>query len=298
VVDDTQTSAYSIVVSGDYLFYTTGFDDTVAKVLYNGNGGPILFTGQTDAFQIATDGVGVYWTDYFPGSYVNEAPVDGGAGATVIALAILPMTEQIGGGGIAAYGGMVYWTTYGPPGVMSIATSSTSQNGVFIADADGGVIDGPGVIAVNDADYVYWGDTGGVFRLSLAVAGAQPEMFAPDDGVGAIALDADTVYWIGSGVSSKPKAAPPSQNAHLYFQGSASAIATDGAYVYWLTPEGAVSKVAKGGLSVLQVAATPPAALVVGSPQGLAVDCGAVYWTLNGDGSTQNAIVYRAAKGP
>src|SRR6185312_4920898 len=176
--------------------------------------------------------------------HVQQVPL---AGGSVTPLADLP-AQQIGFGGIAAHEGRVYWSMFSPAGVMSISAAGTSPAATYIAGSGTSAIAmSPGPIAVNDADYVYWGDAGGLLRLSLAAigsTGAQSEVFGAGASARDIALDTDTVYWVSATgeVRSKPKAAPVTEVARVYYQSIGSdapiAVASDGASVFWLAQSG------------------------------------------------------------
>jgi hypothetical protein len=302
VLDDTQPDAYDVLVAGDLVYYSTT-DYALRMLRYDGTGAQ-TFAPSWPTYSLAADSTNLYITDYY--QEIHEMPLGGG---NLGVLAQLASCQQTGSGGIAAYGGNVYWTIYAT-GVSSISASSVTQMPTPVAGAGTTLPnDESGPIAINDSDYLYWGSNGTISRLAVSTIGsasAQVEAFTTTTNyVVALALDTDNVYWISSDgdLDSKPKNAPMAQNNHIYYEAMAGAsdapvsLAVDDSYVYWLAGDGTVKKAAKGGVQVINVSAAPPA----GGPNFLAVDCGAVYWTVTGppiDGGNANGILYRAAKGP
>lgn len=278
-----------LLVIGDDVYWASG-DGKVTVATYDGTPVGAFGTGNNSGW-LATDGKAVLYTDWVDGR-VRGVKLD--AGHTTFDVAAPSSGAGSGAGHMAVHGDMVYWMTVGTGKYQILAASlvTTQVYGTLVADKfdEGNNFAVSMGVAADDA-HVYWTDEGKVLRLThdkLGVASAI-ETFAVDPGAGDVIVDADRVYWTSFvGVSSKKLdgtgliVLPDSGD-------SAHTLLLDGAWLYWTQAGGRVLRAKRGG--------GPQTAevVVIGPPNahGLAIDCGAVYWSTF---SYNNGTVYKVQK--
>ena len=302
-VDGSLNDAIRIAVSGDFVFIST--DLGIHRERYDGTQGldfGAVVSG-TDGLTVVGDHV--YWANYFSG-VVTSSLLDG---TSPLVVAKLPMTDTIGDSRLAARAGWVYWTSYSPHAIWRAADdASQQQTPLAVVSADDAVlkVSAPLSVAV-DATYLYWTDADGVRRMAVADIGTPAATildFAIDPSAppSEMLLDGGRVYWISpfGDVRSKATSAAVAE-APLVYQGAQPdapvQIAVDETHLYWIAESGAVSRAKKmGGKVELVVAGVSPPP--TDAPPGLAVDCGAVYWTTTRPTMADKGTLWKAAKGP
>lgn len=163
-----------------------------------------------------------------------------------------------------------------------MACASSPPAGTVVAVRTGGAEH-----LVADANDLYWAETsgegGGIFALSLEMAGASPfKVIDTSARAGAFAVDPDDVYWIYQGETASTSAIVKAsrvggaQVSLATGVGVPDVVCTGGTSVYWTNYE-SVSAVDRGGGAVQQLAADPFA-------QALVVHGAHAYW------STVNAL--------
>jgi hypothetical protein len=263
-----------LLVIGDDVYWASG-DGKVTVTTYDGTPVGAFGTGD-DSGWLATDGKVVVYTDWNDG-HLRGVKLD--AGHTTFDVAAPMMgTAATGPGHVAIHGDLAYWMTAVPNQLLAASLTTPQAYGTVVADKTDGsdnVAESMGVAA--DDAHVYWTDAGKVLRLPHDMLGvaAAIETFATDPGAGDVALDAERVYWTSlAGVSSKKLdgtgliVLPVSgERAHT--------LLLDGPWLYWTQTGGRVLRAKRdGGPATVEVIVSgPPGA------HGLAVDCGAVYWT-------------------
>jgi hypothetical protein len=302
-VDGTLNDAIRLALSGDNLFITT--DIGIHRERYDGTQhldfGAV--NGGTDGFTIV--GARVYWANYFT-NVVTSAQLDGKSPQII---AKLPGADTIGDSRLAVDATWVYWTSYTPHTIWrAAADGSQQQTPLAVASADDPVLKvvAPLSLAL-DATYLYWTDDDGVHRMVATDIGKPAAAildFAidPSASPSEMLLDEGRLYWISrfGDVRSKATSADPAE-APLVYQGAQPdapvQIAVDATHLYWIAKSGAVSRARKtGGAVELVVAGVSPAPAE--APPGLAVDCGAVYWTNTHPTMADKGTLWKAAKGP
>jgi hypothetical protein len=303
VVDGSLNDAIRIALSGDFVFISTNLG--IHRERYDGTQG--LDFG---AVNQGTDGLTVvgdhlYWANYFNG-VVTSSLLDG---KSPLIIAKLPAADTIGDSRLAARAGWVYWTSFFPRAIWRAADDgSQQQTPLAVVSADDPVLKvvAPLSVAVDDT-YLYWTDDDGVRRMAVAdigTAAAKILDFAIDPSAPAkeMLLDDGRVYWTSpfGDVRSKATSADPAE-APLVYQSQQNdgpvQLAVDETYLYWIAESGAVSRAKKtGGAVELVVAGVSPPP--TDPPPGLAVDCGAVYWTTTRPTMADKGTLWKAAKGP
>jgi hypothetical protein len=247
---------------------------------------------------IVVDGGRVYWTEFDKGR-VMMAPVDGGEASTVA-------SEQDEPERLAVRDGQAVWSTRTslmmmpvdssvPP--VELAKESTYFSDIVIegqfiywgvgnADGEPGEIrriprqggaaetlvhgNAPRNLAVA-GDEVYWGSLTDVGRAPIT--GGDPDiLFSDPDGIDAIALGPDAVYWsTPQGLMSGSKAGGPAQ---LLAPGEETiSLVSDGKSLYWSPfKTGALMKLAVDGGAPLVLAPGPSGAALI------TIDDQWVYW--------------------
>ena len=302
-VDATLNDAIRIAVSGDFVFIST--DLGIHRERYDGTQGLDFgaVNSGTDGLTIVGDHV--YWANYFSGA-VTSSLLDG---KSPLIVAKLPAGDTLGDGRLAARAGWVYWTSFSPRAVWRAADDgSEEQTPLAVVSADDPVlkVSAPKSVAVDDT-YLYWTDDDGVRRMAVKDIGTPAAKildFAIDASAPAseMLLDGGRVYWISlfGDVRSKATSADPAEAPRVYQQAQNDGpvqLAVDETYLYWIAESGAVSRAKKTGGSVdLVVAGVTP--IPMDAPPGLAVDCGAVYWTTTRPTMADKGTLWKAAKGP
>ncbi|MEP7125212.1 MAG: hypothetical protein ABJE95_30055 [Byssovorax sp.] len=303
LVDGALNDAIRIAVSGDFVFIST--DIGIHRERYDGTQGLDFgaINGGTDGLTIAGDHL--YWANYYNG-VVTSAKLDGNG---MLPVAKLPMGDTIGDGRIAVRNGYVYWTSYTPHAIWRAkADGSEQQTPLKVVSDDDPVlkVSAPRSVVVDDT-HLYWTDDDGVHRMLVADIGTPAAKildFAIDPSAPPLEmiLDEARVYWLSpfGDVRSKLTSAQPNDTSLVYQTQQPDApvqLAVDETYLYWIAESGAVSRVKKGGGAVdLVVAGVSPAPM--NAPPGLAVDCGAIYWTSTLQTMGDTGKLWKAAKGP
>jgi hypothetical protein len=303
LVDGTLNDAIRLALSGDFLFVTT--DIGIHRERYDGTQGLDFGAvgGGTDGLTIVGDHV--YWANYFS-NVVTSSLLDG---KSPLILAKLPMADTVGDSRLAARAGWVYWTSYVPHAIWRAADDgSEQQTPLEVVSADDPVLKviAPRSVAVDDT-YLYWTDDDGVHRMvaaDIGTAAAKILDFAIDPSAppSEMLLDGGRLYWISifGDVRSKATSADPAEASLVYQTAQADGpvqLAVDATHLYWISESGAVTRAKKtGGAVELVVAGVSPPPME--APPGLAVDCGAVYWTNTHPTMAEKGTLWRAAKGP
>jgi tRNA A-37 threonylcarbamoyl transferase component Bud32/sugar lactone lactonase YvrE len=231
----------------------------------------VLAEGQDQPVDIVTDGASVYWINSGSGEHdgaVMRVSLAGGP-ATVLA------SGQSKPSGMAVDRGHVYWVDYGDGSVRRVRTSGGDPE--LLVDGQRG----PRGVAAG-ALGIYWTNGDGGTVSFLGAAGEVKELARGRDHPGAIALDADNVYWADRagrrvmavsirGGPPRPVASGPE---------TPIGIAIDDKRVYWIEYDAGrvMSMPIRGGLA-------SEVASVHGHPLAIAVDATRVYWTNQDDGT-------------
>jgi len=275
-----------------------------------------LAWGQICPWGMAVDATSVYWTDCGDptGGTVQKVSKTGGAIVTLAAGDVLS--------GITVEGSNVYWVARTDQGSGGAIKSVSVAGGTpMVVAAQSGA---PSHI-VADASYVYWGDLNGGGVMKAPLGGGAATMVAPAASAFQIALGDTAIFWmdlpglmtapktggaamsLASGFISLPPAGLAVNATTVYFSagppnragisdvpidgGAVSSIASthasigggpiaiDATRVYWADTSGAVYAAPQsGGMATL---------LAIGQDNvdAIAVDDGAVYWLVNGNGS-------------
>jgi hypothetical protein len=302
LLDGTLNDALRLAVNGDFVYVST--DDGIHRERYDGTAGLDFgaVPGGLQGFAIVQDHV--YWATY-SSNVVSSSLLDG-TGSQI--LAKLP-TGTIGDSRLTASPGFVYWTSYTPHAIWRAATDGSEQQNplaVVSENLPALKVTSPFGVAADDT-YLYWTDADGVRRMALSEIGTQAAKildFAvdPTTPVTEMLVDAGRVYWISTfgDVRSKATSAAPGDQP-LIHQGPQDdapvQLAVDATHVYWIAESGAVSRAKKTGGAVELVVAAPSPPLQTW-PRGLAVDCGAVYWTSPHPTMAVKGMLWKAATGP
>jgi hypothetical protein len=224
---------------------------------------------------IAVSGSDVYFTDVAAGA-VSKTPIAGGE-VSRIGVANDPW-------GITLAGGRVFWTT-------------NATRGPVMACPEGGCVGAPANLAGGDASFaiatdganVYWSDWNAIWSCPLegcvggSAEGGTPQLgsgtptaIAAASGHVALAVDDANVYWAyadeGVVLSCKKRGCGEPVVVATHQEG-ASALASDGAHVYWITDKSVMACATTG-------CATGPTELAsLDAPGGgLALDATSIYF--------------------
>jgi hypothetical protein len=278
-----------------------------------------LATGQDDPFAIATDGIGVYWTNNANGAAdagsVMRVAVDGGS---PVALATGLSQPRY----LAIDDTRVYWTdisrvTAWSKAYGTIATVASLQGfpegiavdrtNVYWANEDpfdGGVmsigLDGgtPRSVATDDNDAlllaispttVYWVDYADAYVWSAPLAGGSRSLFFDDSefDIAGIAIDGANLYYTEQSAGGPLGVLPLDGGAPriLSHDNGTLGVVSDGTYVYYTSPDGN-APVYNGSVVRVPLDGGAPTTLVTGgAPEAIAIDATSVYWTSSSTGS-------------
>jgi hypothetical protein len=277
----TQGGAFIAVDSANV--YWSSFSAGTVTQLPFGGGMPItIAAGQTNVFDLTSDGTSVYFLAGETGTVVGsvfKVPVGGGAISTVSANTA-PAEE-----GIAVDATSVYW--FEGPTIMRAPKGGGAATMLvpFMGDSSASFHD----LAI-DATSVFWTSTSLQFGNSVSsvpIGGGAVTKLAPGlQGPQGIAVDDQNVYWANGGTNGtdgtvmKEPLGGGAITVLASGQCSASEVAADGTNVYWVNlgcPGGPGSTV----MSVPRNGGTP-VVLATGSPLRLKVGATSVYWTGGG----------------
>jgi hypothetical protein len=190
----------------------------------------------------------------------------------------------------------VYWVALGSD------AANLADGAVMKARLDGSevvtlvsAVDGPQALAVHGSQ-IYWATSGTnkpayLMTATLDGAAVTPIVALPGAHLGAIAVDANSIYWTdwAAGTVSKVKLDGTGLTVLASNQNFPQAIAVDATSVYWVdegvnaTP-GSIMKCSLSGANVSTLVANQA------SPSGLAIDATRVYWVMAPSQSTGNVM--------
>ena len=314
-----QASPWAIATDGENVFWVNvgknnsvgkmvGYppwgDGQVVKYAIDGcdNSPSVLASGRAHFYDatptsgLATDGTNVYWSD--AGDALSVAT---GLSAQLLKCSVggcenAPLAiGAFDAWAIAVNSNSIYWTTNDP---------NSSEGPVFTCPSVGcdstptalwssGMSPGSGIAL--DANNVYWSTTFEVMKCPLGGCGGSPTVLVSSaaglTNLGAIALDADNIYFIGTnyndalsrilvcaktGCADMPTTLATAIDPITPFV----AIVTDGTSVYWTTSS---SKSVTGQVYKCRVSGCAKTLEVIASglnhPGGIAVDARNLYWT-------------------
>jgi hypothetical protein len=253
----------AIATDGSAVYWLDYWGGTLEKVAVSG--GPVitLASGLSEPHTLAIDASNAYWVNYAGASVMSASLVDGNAFS--IASAGHPYANAVDTQ-------FVYWTNTDDGTVMEVAKSG----GPAVALASGQ--SGPHGIAL-DATSVYWTNSGDGTVMELPLGGFTPSVLAsgqssPDS----IAVEGNTLYWLNTGDGTVMSLSLSGGSPVVLASGQSYpfAIAVSHGDVFWANLNG-------GTVIELPAGASAPVTFASGgSPAGVAVDDGHVYWTNNG----------------
>jgi hypothetical protein len=242
---------------------------------------------------VAVDATNVYWTDSTTGQVATCAK----SGCNGTPTFLVSNSAQLYPQSIVAEGGTVYYVTY-----------DFSNPGAVFGCGAGGCNNLPTTIAANqagpialaaDSSNLYWTTQGGqVMQCALGGCSGNPTALATVAGlqplgIGALAVDATSVYWSDSGGIEKCSIAGCSgAPTTLVAAQQAYGLVTDGTNVYWTDYQnGFVYQCPNTGCAQPTVLAS-----ALDHPNNLAVDASNVYWA-SGDGTINKCDLAGCANG-
>jgi hypothetical protein len=252
----TAQSPTSITVDGTNVYWTNRTGE-VMKCAVDGCDHPAELAVATGVpASITASATDVYWTD----GAVSRVPMAGGA------------VTRIGASdawGIAVGAQSVYWTTNATAGpVFTCAVEGCAPAPTRVAGGDASF-----AIAA-DAANVYWSDWNAIWTCPLAGCAGTPTALAAVAGHVAIAIDAHNVYWAypDEGVvlacaKAGCQGSPTLLASHAF---GVTALASDGANVYWVSTAG-VTRCSTSGCPT-------PTLLTPNATGGIAIDETSIYF--------------------
>ncbi|HTR54658.1 MAG TPA: hypothetical protein VMJ10_28395 [Kofleriaceae bacterium] len=204
---------------------------------------------------------------------------------------------------LAIANGEIYWLDMG--GIGKVSTDGAGgAGGTELVQATSDAAFALGGFITTGAGNVYWADgnfpAGSVDRVA-ASGGASVQIAATDEPIG-IAVDDTNIYWSTFGSSANPVGTivkqPIAGGAPVVLASNLATvgpIAIDDSSVYWSDLFGAVSSVPIAGGAVRTLVPAqftlPPATILDGSPVGIALADGRLYWTATPlDGKSPSTI--------
>jgi len=249
-------------------------------------------------FDVAVSQSFVYWTT---GSDVYYQSLTGNGAATKI-----NASPEANPTGLALGPQYLYWVDFGSGAVRANVTAQgmpiLGGNDVYLVGGDGGAPSSkPGSFdAVIDSKRIYWVNSrdGTVNAMNLDGTGVVTQLATGQTAPGAIAIDANNVYWVNYGSMTGSTGSVNRIAINIVDAGAPVTIAmdqdkpfdiaVDGNFVYWTAQDnpGAVLRAPVDG----SVPGTVPTKLAGGGdPSGIALGQGAmdldVYWTNKVDGT-------------
>jgi tRNA A-37 threonylcarbamoyl transferase component Bud32 len=234
----------------------------------------VLAEGQDRPVDITTDGASVYWINSGSGEHDGAVMSVRLADGAITTLA----SGQSKPSGMAVHRGHVYWVDYGDGAVRRVPVAGGPPE--LLASGQRG----PRSV-VAGALGIYWTNGDGGTVSFLGASGQVEELARGRDHPGALALDADNVYWADRfgrrvmamsihGSAPRPVASGPE---------TPIGIAVDDKRVYWIEYDAGrvMSTPIRGGLAT-------EIASVHGHPLAIAVDATRVYWTNQDDGTVMS----------
>ena len=298
IVRGQQTHPYQVVVDDDYVFWTVGGVDTGAgKVMRcnkNGSAPRTLVDSATKPRGIALDGDFVYWSDGAEGS-LHRVRKDTTGGDEVLADPMMLTSHADTGLWLAD--GRAYWTHKEAGEVY--AADLDGNNFATLASAQ----PEPRQIVVFDG-FAYFSAGPAPEVRRVPIGGGAVESFAsPDPPYETVAFAwglavADGAVFFretdwGSGLEGRLMRLDPSSGdiVQVVQSPGARGLTSDGADLFWTGNEdNTISRADLAGENP-QVVATGQA-----TPNGIAVDDEAIYWTNRSDGNPQAGSIFKVAK--
>lgn len=288
VLASGQNNPRAIALDGEYVYWAnSATDGSIVRVPDLGGTVSTLAEGVRFASALAVDSSNLYWTSVEEGALVSM-PVSGGDVATMAHNLSQPWAVAVDVGNVYAVTNEVSGSVYAVP----IGGSTT----VTLATAQAQATD----VAVDDGR-VYWSSqTDGKIQSTSRdrIAPVTLEISKTASKVGAIALDADNVYWVGTDVGSAVGKVPKVGGTAAILSNRPGAdpqrLVVDDGFVYWtetgiVSTGGQVLKIPLAGGGMPVVLATHQQ-----TPYGIAVDDTYVYWSNSG----ANGAILKAPKNP
>jgi hypothetical protein len=153
----------------------------------------VLATGQFGAGAIAVDGTNVYWVIYDNNDSEIRACSKTGCNMQPTTLAANQATNSVQPASLVTDGTNLYWPKYADNSIQKCAGAGCGMTPTALVSGQTGL---SGVTL--DATYVYFGTTlsgGEVRKCALAGCGNSPTTVTASPNPGAIAVDANHMYW-------------------------------------------------------------------------------------------------------
>jgi hypothetical protein len=287
---------HGLVIDEANAYWATGWggngtmgSGAIMKVSLAGGDPVLLAPGLNSPEALALDASNVYWTNYA----TNEILGVPKAGGAVFQVAMAPSEPW----GIGIDEASIYWSQPFAGNVQGVPIGGGPVTTVATTPSD------PWDLAVARSYVVYSASTG-VGRAPKL--GGQQWILTYDQGQGALAVDATSVYFsankamIPMGLGMEPgvtleaaaiEGSTPVVLASL--QNQPGGLTSDGTYLYWTNADGTIDAVPVTGGDPLQLAAGQT------SPGNIANDCLNLYWTKGGtstDGTSATGSVMKLAK--
>ena len=255
-------SALALVLLPDsanaYVYWSDPFANTIGRANLDGNRAkPSFITGASSPRGIAVDASHLYWANQSTGT-IGRADLDGSNVNQDF------ITGASGPRGIAVDSGHIYWSN-GPGAIGRADLDGSNVDQDFII-YEGGIHSPPASrLAIATS-------TGRTWAASSAVPTSTAPTWTSSSCRGSsedVAVDANHIYWSGSGTPTIGRADLDGDNVDSDFIDGASAggLAVDSHHLYWANSAGTLGRVDLDGLNA-------NASFLAGldNPYGLAVD--------------------------